>query len=163
MGQKKHKYPVNLTKEERSKLGRQTLAGTISVRKLNRIKILMLADEAHEQGRQTDQAIAEKLEVSPATVGRVRRRYAEAGVDVAINEQERSGRPPGISGVERASITALACSPPPDGYAHWSLRLLADKAVELELVERISFSAVGKILKKTLSNRTCSTHGGWAS
>jgi transposase len=115
---------------------------------------LLLADEAHEQGRETDQAIAEKLEISPATVGRIRQRYAEGGVDVAINEQERSGRPPGISGVERASITALACSTPPEGYAQWSLRLLADKAVELELVESISFSAVGKILKKTLSNPT---------
>lgn len=154
MGQNKHKYPVKLTKEERSKLGRLTLAGTISVRKLNRVKILLLADEAHEQGRETDQAIAEKLEISPATVGRIRQRYAEGGVDGAINEQERSGRPPGISGVERASITALACSTPPEGYAQWSLRLLADKAVELELVESISFSAVGKILKKTLSNPT---------
>ena len=154
MGQKKHKYPVKLTKEERSKLGQLTLTGTISVRKLNRVKILLLADEAHEQGRQTDQAIAEKLESSPATVGRIRQRYVEGGVDVAINEQKRSGRPPGISGVERASITALACSTPPDGYAQWSLRLLADKAVELELIESISFSAVGKILKKTLSNPT---------
>lgn len=154
MGRKKHKYSVKLTKEERSKLERLTIAGTISVRKLNRVKILLLADEAHEQGRQTDQAIAEKLEISPATVGRVRKRYAEGNLDMALNEQERSGRPPGINGIERASITALACSTPPDGYAQWSLRLLADKAVELELVESISFSAVGKILKKTLSNRT---------
>ena len=154
MGQKKHKHPVKLTKEERSKLYQMTLAGTISVRKLNRVKILLLADEGHEDGQKTDQEIAEKLEISPATVGRVRKRYVENGLKAAINEEKRSGRPPGFNGAARASITALACSTPPDGYAKWSLRLLADKAVELELVESISFSAVGKILKKTWSNPT---------
>ncbi|MEZ4681407.1 MAG: helix-turn-helix domain-containing protein [Caldilineaceae bacterium] len=129
-----------------------TLAGTISVRKLNRVKILLLADEGHEDGQKTDREIAEKLEISPATVGRVRKRYVESGIKAAINEEKRSGPTPGFNGVARANITALACSTPPDGFAKWSLRLLADKAVELELVESISFSAVGKILKKTWSN-----------
>ena len=67
MGQKKHKYKVNLTREERSELGRLTLGGKISVRKLNRVKILLLADESHESGHQTDQAIAEKLAISKST------------------------------------------------------------------------------------------------
>jgi transposase len=154
MGQKKHKYKVNLTRAERSELGRLTLGGTISVRKLNRIKILMLADESHESGHKTDREIAEKLDISPATVERTRRAYVEAGLKEALNEQPRSGRPPVISGETRAQITALACSTPPEGFGQWSLRLLADKAVELQLIEMISYKSVGTILKKTLLNRT---------
>lgn len=154
MGQKKHKYKVNLTREERSELGRLTLGGTISVRKLHRVKILMLADENHESGQQTDKAIAEKLDISPATIERTRREYVEAGLKEALNEKPRSGRPPVISGETRAQITALACSTPPEGFGQWSLRLLADKAVELHFIETISHESVGTILKKTLSNRT---------
>ena len=159
MGQKKHKYKVNLTRAERSELGRLTLGGTISVRKLNRVKILLLADESHASGQQTDQEIAEKLAISPATVERTRRAYVEAGLQEALNEKPRSGRPPVISGETRAQITALACSTPPEGFGQWSLRLLADKAVELQFIETISHESVGAILKKTLSNRTWSGNG----
>ena len=154
MGQKKPKYKVNLTRAERSELGRLTLGGTIGVRKLNRVKILMLADENQESGHKTDQAIAEKLAISPATVERTRRAYVEAGLKEALNEKPRSGRPPFISGETRAQITALACSTPPEGFGQWSLRLLADKAVELQFTETISYGSVGTILKKTWSNRT---------
>lgn len=129
-----------------------TTAGKIGIRKLKRCQILLLADESHEQGQKTDKVIAEKLDTSLATVSRVRVRYAEGGLKAALNEQPRCGRPPGVSGEERAKVTALACSTPPDGFGRWSLRLLADKAVELELVEQISHTTVGDILKKTLSN-----------
>lgn len=154
MGQKKHKYNVNLTRAERSELVRLTLGGTIGVRKLNRVKILLLADESHENGHKTDQEIAEKLDISPATVERTRRAYVATGLKKALNEKPRSGRPPVISGETRAQITALACSTPPEGFSQWSLRLLADKAVELQFIETISHESVGTILKKTLSNRT---------
>ena len=154
MGQKKHKYKEHLTREERSDLCRLTVGGTIGVRKLNRVKLLLLADETHESGQQTDQAIAEKLDISPATVERTRRAYVEAGLKEALNEKPRSGRPPVISGATRAQITALACSTPPEGFGQWSLRLLADKAVELHFIETISHESVGTILKKTLSSRT---------
>ena len=159
MGQKKHKYKVNLTRAERSELGRLTLGGTIGVRKLNRVKILMLTDESHESGHKTDKEIAEKLEISPATVERTRREYVAAGLQEALNEKPRSGRPPVISGESRAQITALACSTPPEGFGQWSLRLLADKAVELQFIETISYGSIGTILKKTLSNRTWSGNG----
>jgi len=149
MGQKKHKYKVNLTRAERSELGRLTLGGTIGVRKLNRVKILLLADESQASGQQTDKEIAEKLAISMPTIERIRRRYSESGVAVALEEQPRAGRPPRISVEERAKVTALACSTPPEGYQRWSLRLLADKAVELDLVDHISHEAVGTILKKT--------------
>jgi transposase len=154
VGQKKHKYPVRLTSEERSALNRQTTQGRIQVRALKRAQILLLADENHENGRQIDKAIAAKLSVSLPTVERIRRRYVEGGLALALKEQPRSGRPARISGEARAKITALACSTPPEGYGRWSLRLLADKAVALEFIEHISHDAVGDILKKTTSNRT---------
>lgn len=154
MGQRKHKYIVKLTAAERDQLNRLTLGGKLSVRKLNRVKILLLADENHANGHKIDKEIAEKLDISVATVGRIRARYVQEGLDAALHEKPRSGRPAGISGEARAQITALACSTPPAGFDRWSLRLLADKAVELELVETISHNAVGEILKKTLSNRT---------
>jgi transposase len=152
MGQKKHKYPVRLTAPERGELNRLTMQGKIAVRKLNRVKILLFADENHATGGKTDKEIAEKLDIGAATVERVRRSYVEAGVAVAINEKPRSGRPPTITGEERAKITALACSNAPEGYARWSLRLLAEKLVELEFIDSISYKTVGDILKKTNCN-----------
>ena len=149
MGRKKSKYNVKLTVEERSKLNRLTMGGVIGVQKLNRIKILLLADENHVIGGKTDKEIAENLGVSMPTVERTRRRYVEEGVEGALNEKTRSGRPPTITGEARAKITALACTEPMEGYAGWSLRLLASRAVELEIVERISHKTVGEILKKT--------------
>lgn len=152
MGHKKAKDAVRLTTEERSRLNRQTVQGRIKVRQLKRIQVLLLADENHEHGGKTDKAIAEQLAVGAATVERTRRHYVENGLESALNEQPRSGRPRQISGETRAKITALACSTPPEGYGRWSLRLLADKAVELEFIEHISHDAVGDILKKTKSN-----------
>lgn len=154
MGQKKHKYPVRLSQQERADLNRLTMQGRTQVRKLNRAKILLLADENHSSGMKIDQEIVDKLETSPATVERIRRRYVEGGLDGALNEKPRSGRPLVIRGEERAQITALACTTPPAGYGRWSLRLLADKVVELEFVDAISYKTVGEILKKTSSNRT---------
>ena len=149
MGQKKHKYNVKLSREERNELNRLTLQGRIKVRKLNRVKTLLLADENHVNGRKTDREIADKLDIGSATVERVRQRYVEEGLQVALNEKPRAGRPLEISGEARAQVTALACSTTPEGFARWSLRLLADKAVELAIIDRISYKTVGEILKKT--------------
>ena len=79
---------------------------------------------------------------------RIRSRYKTERASGAIAEKTRFGRPPKLSPEERARITALACSTPPEGYARWSLRLLADRAVELELVSAVSHETVGVILKK---------------
>ena len=125
------------------------MQGKIQVRKLNRAKILLLADENHSQGQKTDQEIAEKLDVGTATIERIRRSYADVGVAGALAEKPRSGRPPTISGKERATITALACSTAPQGYTRWTLRLLAEKVVELEILDQISYTTIGEILKKT--------------
>lgn len=99
--------------------------------------------------RRHPEEIAATLRVSQQTVFNVKRRYLSDGLDAALFDQPRSGRPIEISGTQRAKITALACSTPPEGHARWTLRLLADKAVELEYCEHVSHNAVKEILKKT--------------
>jgi transposase len=93
-------------------------------------------------------AIAATLQVTAATVYNLKRRYLADGLATALHDKPRSGRPVEILGVQRAKITALACSTAPAGHARWTLRLLADKAVEPGLVESISHNAVKEILKK---------------
>lgn len=140
----KKQYKVELSQEERSQLTRLTTQGTEKVRKVKRAKILLLADEGKK-----DEEIAERVEVSVGTVERIRKRYAQEGLEGAVNEKPRSGRPIGISAQTRAKITALACTDAPEGRARWTLRLLADKVVELEYIDSISYQSVRNILKKT--------------
>jgi transposase len=98
--------------------------------------------------------IATLLGCSPTTVYNVKHRYQAEGLESALTEKPRSGKPVQISGEARARITALACSDAPAGHARWTLRLLADKSVELGFCESVSHNHVRQILKKTLSNRT---------
>jgi transposase len=100
----------------------------------------------------TLQAVADTLKVQHWTVSIWRNNYLTGGLDF-LQDKARSGRPVGIDGEQRAKITALACSDTPEGRAKWSLRLLAEKIVELEFCEEISHTQVGKILKKTRFNR----------
>jgi len=97
--------------------------------------------------------IAATLDVSIRTLANWRKSYQDRGLGM-LEDQPRPGRPFLIDGLQRAKVTSLACSEPPEGYARWSLRLLADKAVELELVESLSFRHAARILKKTNSNPT---------
>lgn len=137
-------YVVQLSVEETSELTRLTMVGKAPVRKVKRAQILLQANAG-----KSDEAIAERVGICIATVGRVRRAYASGGVPAALAEKPRSGRPPGISGESRAKVTALACSTPPAGRSRWTLRLLADKVVELVAEETISYQSVRTILKKT--------------
>ena len=143
------KHRVKLSQEARGELEQRTRAGTIAVRKLKRIRILLLSDEGEHGPAKTNVEIAKVVEVSPVTVSRIRRRYAEEGLEQAVNDKPKSGPPPTFGGQVRAKITALACSDPPEGYAKWSLRLLADKVVELEYVDSISHMTIQEVLKKT--------------
>ena len=102
------------------------------------------------------------LGLSLQTVFNIKRRYLSQGFDVALYDRPRSGKPPKIDGTARAKITALACSKAPTGHARWTLRLLADKAVELGFCESISHQAVKEVLKKTGSNRTANAPGASA-
>jgi len=97
--------------------------------------------------------IAQTLSCGVATVYNIKHRYLTEGLESALTDKARSGRPQQIDGTQRAKITALACSAAPDGHARWTLRLLADRAVELGFCESISHNAVKQILKKTSSSR----------
>lgn len=123
--------------------------GSTAARTQTRARVL---DLLHRE--QHPATIADTLGVSVATVFNIKRRYLTAGLDATLRDKPRSGKPVTINGVARAKITALACSSAPDGHARWSLRLLADKAVELGFCDSISHTSVNAILKKTRSSRT---------
>jgi putative transposase len=110
-----------------------------------------------DRGR-TFTEVAQIVGVVIQTVSTWANKYKQSGLDF-LTDKPRPGRPPVIDGLQRAKVTALACSDPPEGYERWSLRLLADKAVELELVEAISYGEVRLILKKMNLNRTSSAIG----
>ena len=140
---RKKLHIVSLKEQEREELKQYLSKGKSSARSLTRARILLLADEGHD-----DEMIAEALKVSKSTVSRIRTRYCEGGLDFALHEKARSGAPPKIDGKIEAQSTLLACSEPPDGRSKWTLRLLADKLVEMEVVDSISHMSVQRLLKK---------------
>jgi len=148
------KHVVSLTCDERDALKKLTSRGKLSAREMKHAQLLLLSDINRPKGGQTDKQISELLNVNPSTVRRVRCRFVSQGIDSALKDKPRSGRPKFISGVDAAHVTALACSDPPEGHAKWSLRLLAEKVVELDYVETISHQTVSNILKKTSYRRT---------
>ena len=147
MSQKSH--CVKLSTQERQYLKKIVESGEDKARKITRCRILLLADKG-----KTDQEISDALNVCLATIFNIRRRYCQGGLERAISEEARSGQPPKFKGKSMAKITALACSKPPEGRAKWSLRLLADRVIELDIVETISHVSVRNILKKTNLNLT---------
>ncbi len=140
---------LKLTKKEQKELKELTQSGTIKARKQNRCRILLLAAEGKSQYE-----IADILKMSRSTVNETSKRDVQGGLDNALNEKPRPGAPNIFSGKQKAKITALACTQAPKGAARWSLRLLADKAIEIKIVDSISHVNVGNILKKTKLNRT---------
>lgn len=143
------KYRVQLSPKQRKKLKSICRRGETKARTLNRARILLLADENRPKGAKTDAQIAELFDVSQSTINRVRKRFVCGSLESAIGEKPRSGRPVKFTGTDRAKVTAIACSDPPQGRNKWSLRLIADRLVELELVEEISYQTVKRVLKKT--------------
>jgi len=140
---------IELSKEERSSLKTLFSGGNGSNRKHNRARILDLLARNTKASE-----IAVLLGCSPTTVYNVKHRYQAEGLESALTEKPRSGKPPRLTGEQKARITALACSNAPVGHARWTLRLLADKSVELGFCDSISHNHVGAILKKTNSDRT---------
>ncbi len=146
-------YRVKLTPEERAHLHELLSKGKASARTLTHARILLKADEGDAGPCLTDDEIALDLDVNRSTVERVRVRCVEEGVEAALRPRpSRQLHPRKLDGVQEAHLIALACSPVPKGRARWSLRLLADKLVELEVVEDISYETVRQTLKKTNSN-----------
>ena len=142
------RYRVTLTDEERDRLESLTCKGTASVRMVRRAQTLLLAGEERR-----DEDIAAALHIGVATVERTRRRCVEEGVEAALRERPRPGARPKLGPKAQAYVVALACAKPPEGRHRWTLQLLADRAVELELVPDITPEAIRLLLKRTSSSR----------
>jgi transposase len=148
------KYLVTLTAEERQALHDLTAAGKASARKLAHARIPLKADQADGGPAWPDERIAEALDVGLSTIARVRQRFVEHGLEAALGRkpQDRPSRPRTLDGRAEAHLIALACSAPPDGRPEWTTQLLADRLVELEVVDAVSDETVRRVLKKTRSS-----------
>ena len=147
-------YRVKLTPDERAQLVELLSKGKAAARTLTHARILLKADEGEAGPRLSDEAIAHALDVNRSTVERVRIRCIEEGFEAALRPRpSRQLHPRKLDGAQEAHLVALVCSPAPKGRARWSLRLLADKVVELEIVDAISYETVRQTLKKTNSSR----------
>lgn len=150
-------YVVNLSSEEREQLRELVKKGNCkkgqrpSALKLTRARILLKADQAEGAPAYTDGEIAEALDVSPKTVFNIRKKWVELGIEQVLERRpQQNYRQPKLDGKAEAKLIACSCGPAPEGRNKWTLRLLADKAVELELVDSISHETVRQTLKKTL-------------
>ena len=150
------RYVVTLTADERDQLEALTRAGKRSARTITRARILLLADQGEGGPGREDRWIAEALGCGHRTVERVRERFVTGGLDAALTHkpQAKPSREPVLDGAAEARLIALACEEAPDGRRRWALRMLADKLVELEVVESVSRGTVRRVLKKTSSGRT---------
>ena len=147
-------YRVRLTAEERAQLRALLSKGRASARTLTHARILLKADEGEAGPCLTDGEIALDLDVNRSTVERVRVRCVEEGFEAALRPRpSRQLHPRKLDGFQEAHLVALACSPAPKGRKRWSLHLLADKLVELEVVDDISYVTVRQTLKRTNSSR----------
>ena len=148
------KYIVTLTDEERKMLGELTSKGEHKSQKILDALTLLGCDEGEfQEKRSTNEEISRVLNTSMRKIDRVKKRFIEEGLDVALNRRKGSRiYVKKADGDFEAHLVALSCSEPPEGFARWSLRLLADKVVELDYIGSISHEAVRRVLKKTKSN-----------
>ena len=137
------KYIVKLTEEERESLLCLTSKGKIGARVMKRAQILLKADEGLK-----DEQIVNALNTSRPTVERIRKRFVQGNLEKALYDDPRPGSKTKLDGRAEAELVALVCSDAPDGHEKWSLRMLADRLVELDIVERISHETVRQYLKK---------------
>lgn len=142
-----HKYLVDLTDEERQYLHDVIRKGKTTARRVARAHVLLQATAGA-----TDTEIAATLHLGIASVHRIRQRFVDEGLPAALGERPRAGSPPVLTGKQAAFLVALACSTPPAGRHCWTLKLLADRFVELRQIDMISPDTVGRVLKKTISN-----------
>jgi len=149
------RYIVELTGEERVHLIGLISTGKAAARTQLKARILLKADAGCLGKGWADERIAGALETSISMVYRTRRRLLEDGFDAVLARKKRLSPPvpPIFDGEAQARLIALACSAPPDGHGRWTIRLLAEKVVELKIVESVHFNTVGRALKKTISSR----------
>ena len=138
------KYLINLSDEDRELLLQMTRKGTLKARKFKRAMILLKADEGL-----SDPQIVAALDVSRPCVERIRKRFVADGIGRALNEDPRPGQKRKLDGRAEATLIATACTEAPEGHARWTLRLLAGKLVQLQVVDAISHETVRRTLKKT--------------
>ena len=150
---KKHRVTLELF--ERDELEQLVGYGKADKRRLAHARILLQVDESAWGPALADSEVAELCNTSVPTVERLRRRFVEEGLESALSPYKtpKNRYSPKLDGEQEAKLIAIACSTPPDGRARWSLRLLADKMVELEYVDELSHETVRQTLKKTNSNR----------
>ena len=141
------RHVVQLTDDQRAGLVRLE-DGLLTRRRRNRVQILLRTDSG-----ETDEEIADGLGVSLGTVANVRRRFAAGGLDAALTEKPRPGAMPVLDGKAEAIVIATACSPVPEGRATWTARMLANRLVELLVVESVSEDTILRVLKKANSSR----------
>jgi transposase len=148
-GMRTKRFRVTLTPAERDELKQLISSGTAPARKLAHARILLKADTPPEQSGPFDEDIAAAVEVSVTTIARVRQRFVEEGMAAALVPRPSTApHPTKLDGRGEARLFAEACSPPPGGQGHWTLRLLADRLVELGIAETISYETVRRSLKK---------------
>lgn len=138
------KYLINLSDDDREKLEQMTLKGSLKARQFKRAMILLKADEGL-----SDPQIMAALNVSRPCVERIRKRFVADGMERALNEDPRPGQKRKLDGRAEATLIARACTEAPEGHERWTLRLLADKLVKLQVVDTISYETVRRTLKKT--------------
>ena len=148
------KYIVSLSADERTQLLELIKKGTLAARKLRRAYILLRADEG-----ETDEAIAASLHIHRTTIERTRQRFVEGNLDGALAERPRPGGKRKLDDKQEARLIAVACSTPPEGQTRWTMQLLADELVALQVVDTISDETVRRTLKKTFSNPGKSRNG----
>ena len=155
------KYIVRLTSEEREELEGLVRKGKTAAYKIQHANILLSVNDEASCWR--DEQASAAFHCSPNTVRNIRQRFVEEGLESALNRKKQisPSRKPILDGVGEARLIALDCGHPPKGYGRWTLKLLADKMVELEVVESISGQTVWRVLKKTNSDRICANAGAF--
>jgi transposase len=149
------KYRVTLSAAERDELTTLLGKGKASARKLAHARVLLQVDESTAEAGSTDEQAAQALNLSRRTVERVRERFVEQGLAAALLPKPSNRRyERAFDGAQEAQLIALACSTPPAGKSRWTLRLLAEQAVEWKIVDTVSHESVRQALKKTNSSRT---------
>jgi hypothetical protein len=154
------KYIVRLRAEEREHLDSLIRSGKHPAQRLTKARILLKADAGEAGEAWSDSQIAKALNTSLATIARTRQQLVEEGFEAVLTRKHSpaSARERIFDGASEAKLIALACSEPPKGRARWTLSLLEDKVVELNIVAKASDNTIGRTLKKTVSNRPCRNH-----
>jgi len=154
------RYRVTLTEEERNHLMRIISKGKTEGYRIRHANILLAVDETEENKEWTDKSIARAYHTTERSIGNLRRRFVEKGLEAALGREKREVAPRiKIDGDTEAKIVALTCSDAPDGRSQWTLRLLADKVVELGIMESVSHTAIADCLKKTKLNHGYRSNG----